>query len=152
MFILSDCTIQFIHFSNKPKYLINSVSFCMAFFCSNIENLPELVKSRIKEHFSVMEEKTKKDEKKKKPLLIHPRRSDMFEVPVKVARVKKGHISKQQVVMESFVKIIDTEEQWEQFLGLRSRMAVIEVSRVKKSVPSKFTLHPPGLLWLGGPL
>ena len=76
----------------------------------------------------------------------------MFEVPVKVARVKKGHISKQQVVMESFVKIIDTEEQWEQFLGLRSRMAVIEVSRVKKSVPSKFTLHPPGLLWLGGPL
>ena len=106
----------------------------MAFFCSNIENLLELVlRSRIKEHFSVMEEKPKKDEKKKKPLLIHPRRSDMFEVPLKVARVKKGHSSKQQVVLESFVKIIDAEEQWEQFLGLRSRMAVIEVSVSNKT-------------------
>ena len=106
----------------------------MAFFCSNIEK-PERVGSRINEHFSVMEEETKDErrgdeKKKKKPLIIHPRRSNMFEVPLKVARVKKAHGSKQQqVVMESFVKSLDTEEQWEQFLALRSRMAVIEVSQ-----------------------
>ena len=122
----------------------------MAFFCSNIEK-PERVGSRINEHFSVMEEETKDErrgdeKKKKKPLIIHPRRSDMFEVPVKVARVKKAHGSKQQVVIESFVKSIDTEEQWEQFLALRSRMAVIEVfqsenlSKVHPPTFSRFTL------------
>ena len=94
-----------------------------------------------------MDEETKKDEKKKKkPLIIHPRRSDMFEVPAKVAMVKKAHGSKQQVVMESFVKSIDTDEQWEQFLALRSRMAVIEVlqsenlSKVHHTPFSRFTL------------
>lgn len=116
----------------------------MAFFCSNIEK-PERVGSRINEHFSVMEEETKDErrgdeKKKKKPLIIHPRRSDMFEVPLKVARVKKAHGSKQQqVVMESFVKSLDTEEQWEQFLDLRSRMAVIEVLMSK----NLFKVHYP---------
>ena len=66
-----------------------------------------------------------KPEKKKKPLLIHPRNSNMFENPVKV-KGKKGH-GKQQVVMENFVKSLDTQEQWQTFLHLRSRMAVIEV-------------------------
>ena len=67
-----------------------------------------------------------KPEKKKKPLLIHPRNSNMFENPVKV-KGKKGHGCKQQVVMENFVKSLDTQEQWQTFLNLRSRMAVIEV-------------------------
>ena len=49
----------------------------------------------------------------------------MFENPVKV-KGKKGH-GKQQVVMENFVKSLDTQEQWQTFLHLRSRMAVIEV-------------------------
>ena len=68
-----------------------------------------------------------KPEKKKKPLLIHPRKCNMFENPVKM-KGKKGHGSKQQVVIENFVKSLDSQEQWETFFNLKSRMAVIEVS------------------------
>ena len=76
-----------------------------------------------------MEGKTNIEKKeKKKPILIHPRNSYTFGNPVKGSRGKKGHGSKQQVVIENFVKALDTQDQWDQFLRLRSRMAVIEVT------------------------
>ena len=95
-----------------------------SFSRSNNENLLEFVRKRT---FSDMAEE-KPDKVKKKPILIHPRNTGMFENPVRASRGKKGQGSKQQVVIESFVRILDTQDQWDQFLSLRSRMAVIEVS------------------------
>ena len=79
---------------------------------------------------------------KPKPILIHPRRSDIFDNPVKSSGCKKGHGNKQQsTVIETFVKIIETQEEWDQFLGLRSRMAVIEVRCQVISENQKWNKH-----------
>ena len=75
----------------------------------------------------------------------------MFGNPVKSSRGKKGHGSKQQVVIENFVKALDTQDQWDTFLRLRSRMAVIEVSS-SNSDQKWVSKYSPGLLWLGGPV
>ena len=61
------------------------------------------------------------ERKKKKPTLIHPRNRNIFECPIVPSKKNDTQIK------ETFIKNVDSKEEWDEMLETRSKMTVIEV-------------------------
>ena len=67
------------------------------------------------------------ERKKKKPTLIHPRNRNIFECPIVPSKKNDTQIK------ETFIKNVDSKEEWDEMLETRSKMTVIEVQFIVKS-------------------